>query len=289
MGIFDFIGNVLFILVGFLLQVFVEKFQNKQTIVNWISFVAASLGMLWLGLEIGTKGAFNLFDNQKGMEIFIPISNWDVNGETIGNSILGDDSYSGEFELSSVQADNTFTIPDKQLTYAWESPASYPELKRMPLRGIQSIISIQPIETKYSAERIFCHYTVRYAGASYMSIEQYVPFDQPVLMTWDFAGKIGPSDFGITGEDFISLENAIVILQKKGVSFTYYTRRLAELWQWQNLVANNYDPNSIEKITMTCNTSATKEYRGGNTGDRFTFKGKFTFGDIIVYPHEQSK
>ncbi len=289
MSLSDFVGGMFFTIVGVLFQVFIDKFKNAQKFINYVSMAALSIGMFWLGLEIGTMGSFESLNGRKSVGLSVPMSNWKVNGETIGSSILGDDSRSGEFELSSVQAENFFTIPEKQIIYSWDSPGAFPELNRVPLRGIQSVILISPLETKYEIERVFCHYTVRYAGVSYISIEQYIPFNQRTLMLWDFNGKISPSDIGMSGEDLISLESGATLLQKKGVSFTYYARRLSELWQWQSLVGNNYDPNTVEKITLTCNVSATQDYRGGNVGDRFTFRGKFNFGDVFVNPYDQKK
>ncbi|WKZ38710.1 MAG: hypothetical protein QY328_10625 [Anaerolineales bacterium] len=291
MSIFDFIGNLFFILLGTIFQLFVEKFKGKQKFVSWLSFVLISVGMFWLGLEIGTKGSFELVSDsgRKNVEISVPMTNWDVNGETIGNSILGNNSHHGEFELSSVQAENSYTRPEQQLIYSWDSLGAFIELNGMPLRGVQSVISIFPVETKYYAEKVFCHYTAKYDGRYYSSVEQYIPFRQPVIMIWDFTGSVDPSAFDITEEDRAYLENSIDLLHQKGSSFTYYTRRLRELWQWQELVANSYDPNTVEKLIVTCNTSATKEYRGGNTGDRFVFRGEFNFGDVIVYPYEQVK
>ena len=70
-------------------------------------------------------------------------------------------------------------------------------------------------------------------------------------------------------------------------SFTYYTKRNGELWQWQKLVYDNYEPDEVQQVSILCNVSAAEDYRGKDPGRQFTFKGTVMFGDVIVFPYEQ--
>ena len=70
-------------------------------------------------------------------------------------------------------------------------------------------------------------------------------------------------------------------------SFTYYTKRNGELWQWQKLAHDNYEPDKVQQISIFCNVSAAEDYRGKDPGRQFTFKGSVLLGDVIVYPYEQ--
>lgn len=223
------------------------------------------------------------------VQISVPISNIIVKGENIGNSSDIGNSHMGEFELVSKQAENTFTDVKNPLIYTWESPGILPELNRLPMRGIQSTITISPLSASDGQELVLCHYVLLYNSYQYTSVEQFIPYNQPTALLWDFTGRMDPTWFMKSEENKDYIKKANDIIRQEGIGFSEYSTKLRELWQWQYLVGKNYDPGSIKRIDVFCNVSATKEYRGRNAGDSFIFKGKFTFGDVVIYPNEKTK
>jgi hypothetical protein len=224
------------------------------------------------------------------LQISVPISKIIVKGENIGNSSDIGNSHMGEFELVSKQAENTFTDYKTPLIYTWESPGILPELNRLPMRGIQSTITISPMSASDEQELVLCHYVLPYNSYPYTSVEQFIPYNQPTALLWDFTGRMDPTWFMKSEENKDYVKKADDIIRQENIGFSEYSTKLRELWQWQYLVGTtDYDPGSIKRIDVFCNVSATKEYVGGKAGDIFTFKGKFTFGDVIVYPNEKPK
>jgi len=218
--------------------------------------------------------------------ISIPISNIQVDGKTIGNFYEEGNSHTGEFELASKQGEDGYTIPFDNLKFFWDSPGKYPELHSLPMRGVQVTIKVSPSESLYAQELIVCHYELLFNDHSYNSMEHFIPFNQPVTLVWDFAGRIFLSDYDFSQEDRLLIDDAADRVNSKS-SFTYYTKRNGELWQWQKLAYDVYEPDKVQQISILCNVSAAEDYRGKNPGKQFTFKGTVMFGDVIVYPYEQ--
>jgi hypothetical protein len=218
--------------------------------------------------------------------LLIPIANIQVNGKIIGDSYEEVNFHTGEFELTSKQGEDGYTAPIDNLEYFWDSPGRYPELHGLPMRGIQTTIKISPSESLFAQELIVCHYELLFDGHSYNGIEQDIPYDQSVTLVWDFSGRIFLPDFDFSEEERSLIDDAAGRVNSKS-SFTYYTKRNGELWQWQKLTHDSYEPDKVQKISIWCNVSAAEDYRGKNPGRQFTFKGSVMLGDIIVYPYEQ--
>jgi hypothetical protein len=218
--------------------------------------------------------------------ILIPISNIQVDGKIIGNSYQERNAYIGEFELTSKQGENGYTSPINNLEYFWDSPGRYSELHNLPMRGIQTTIKISPSESLYAQELMVCHYELLYDDHFYNSMEHFIPYNQPVTLVWDFAGRIFLSGYDFSQEDRSLIDDAADRINSKS-SFTYYTKRIGELWQWQKLAYDVYEPDKAQQISILCNVSAAEDYHGKDPGKQFTFKGTVMFGDVIVFPYEQ--
>lgn len=218
--------------------------------------------------------------------ISIPISNIRVDGKIVGDSYEQGNIRTGEFELTSEQGEDGYTSPINNLGYFWDSPGKYPELHNLPMRGIQVTIEVTPAESLYAQELLVCHYELLFDNHSYNSMEHFIPFNQPVTLVWDFAGRISLSGFEFSQEDNTLIGDAADRVNSKS-SFTYYARRNAEHWQWQKLAYDGYEPDKVQQISVFCNVSASEDYRGKDPGKQYTFKGTVTFGDVIVYPYEQ--
>jgi len=218
--------------------------------------------------------------------LLIPISNIQVDGKIIGDSYEQGNSRIGKFELTSKQGEDGYTSPIDNLQYFWDSPGKYPELHNLPMRGIQATIKVSPSESLYAQELIVCHYELLFNDHSYNGMEHFVPFNQPVTLVWDFAGRIFPSDYDFSQEDRSLIADASDRVNSKS-SFTYYTKRNGELWQWQKLAYDVYETDKIQEVSILCNVSAAEDYRDKDPGKQFTFKGTVMFGDVIVYPYEQ--
>lgn len=218
--------------------------------------------------------------------ILIPITSIQVDGKVIGDSYQRGSVHVGEFELTSEQSEAGYTTPIDNLGYFWNSPGSYPELHNLPMRGIQVTIKISPFESLYAQELVVCHYELLFDGHSYISMEHFIPFDQPVTLVWDFSGRIFLSNYDFTEEDRLLIDDAADRVNSKS-SFTYYARRNGENWQWQKLVYDGYEPDKVQQISVFCNVSASEDYRSKDPGKQFTFKGTVVFGDVIVFPYEQ--
>lgn len=218
--------------------------------------------------------------------ILIPISNIQVDGKIIGDSYEVGNSHTGEFELTSTQGEDGYTSPINNLEFYWDSPGRYPELHSLPMRGIQVTIKISPSESLYAQELIVCHYDLLFDEHSYNSMEHYIPFNQPVTLVWDFTGRIFLPGFDFSEDDRSLIDDAADRVNSKS-SFTYYTKRNGEQWQWQKLAYDNYEPDKVQQISISCNVSAAEDYRGKDPGGQFTFKGNVMFGDVIVFPYEQ--
>jgi hypothetical protein len=218
--------------------------------------------------------------------IIIPISNIHVDGKIIGDSYEKGYSRTGEFELTSKQSEAGYTSPVDKLVYFWDSPGILPELHNLPLRGMQVTIKISPSESLYAQELVVCHYELLFNGYSYNSMEHFVPFNQPVTLVWDFSGRISLSNYDFSQEETSQIANAADLVNSKS-PFTYYTKRTGELWQWQKLAYDIYEPDKVQQVSILCNVSAAEDYRGKDSGKQFTFKGTVVFGDVIVFPFEQ--
>lgn len=216
----------------------------------------------------------------------IPISTIQVDGKIIGNSYKEGNSHTGEFELTSEQSEDGYTIPINNLGYLWDSPGKYPELRNLPMRGIQTTIKVSPSESLYAQELFVCHYELLFNEHTYYSMEHFIPYNQPVTMVWDFAGRIFLSDYDFSQEDSALIDDAADRVNSE-LSFTYYTKRNGELWQWQKLAYDAYEPDKVQQISVFCDVSASEDYHGKDPGRQFTFKGSVTFGDIVVFPYEQ--
>jgi hypothetical protein len=203
--------------------------------------------------------------------ILIPISNIQVDGKIIGDSYEEGNSRTGEFELTSKQGEDGYTSPINNLEYFWDSPGRFPELHNLPMRGIQVTIKISSSESLYAQELIVCHYELVFNDHSYNSMEHFVPFNQPVTLVWDFAGRIFLSDYDFSQEDRSLIDDAADRVNSKS-SFTYYTKRNGELWQWQKLANDVYEPDKVQQVSILCNVSAAEDYRGKDPGKQFTFK-----------------
>lgn len=218
--------------------------------------------------------------------VSIPISNFQGNGKIIGDSYEKGNAHIGEFELTSEQNEYGYTSPGESLEFAWNSPGGYPDLHGLPMRGIQTTLKIAPSESLYAQEVIVCHYNLFFNGRSYYGMEHFIPFNQPVTLVWDFAGRVS-----FTGSDASEEERALIDDAADRVnsifSFTYYTKRNAELWQWQKLAYDSYESDKVQRVSVSCNVSASEDYRGKMPGRQFTFKGTVMFGDVIVFPYEQ--
>lgn len=220
----------------------------------------------------------------------VPFSKWKVEGNTSGGLSLPNidkNHHVGTYKLESSQDSQGWTSPDTKITYSWNTPGSFDELKESPIRGIQSRIKISPREARYNSEYIFCHYSLYYnynnpSDRIYTSTEQHIPFNQWVMLVWDFTGK----EWDLPSKNQAIWDNALEALNNDGPSFTYFYRRFGELWQNQKLVTNNYSPSSVKKLTLTCNVSSTRGLVGGDTGDKRSFEGTFYFGDVTVIPYE---
>lgn len=218
--------------------------------------------------------------------ILIPISNIQVDGQTISNSHEEGNSRAVEVELISEQSEDGYTRSISNLKFAWESPGRFSELNNLPLRGIQATIKISPSESLYTQELIVCHYELLFDGHSYNSMEHFIPFDQPVTIVWDFSGRIFLPGFDFSEAEKAQINDAVDRVNSKS-SFTYYTKRNGEQWQWQKLAYDAYEPDKIQQISISCNVSAAEDYNGKDPGGQFLFKGDVMFGDVIVYPYEQ--
>jgi hypothetical protein len=218
--------------------------------------------------------------------ILIPISDIQVDGKIIGDSYEEGNSRTGEFELISEQSENGYTSPIDNLVFFWDSPGRYPELHGLPMRGMQVTIKISPSESLYTQELVVCHYELLFDGHIYNSMEHFIPFNQPVTLVWDFAGRIFLSGYDFPQEERSLIDDATDRVNSKS-SFTYYTKRNGELWQWQKLAYDNYEPDKVQQVSILCDVSAAEDYHGKDLGRQFTFKGTVMFGDVIVYPYEQ--
>ena len=218
--------------------------------------------------------------------ISIPISNIQVDGKIIGNSYEEGNSHTGEFELTSEQGEDGYTHPKDHLVFYWDAPGTYPELHGIPMRGIQTTIKISPSESLYGQELIVCHYDLLFNEHFYNGMEHFIPFNQPVTLVWDFTGRVFLPEFDFSEADRLLIDDAADRVNSK-VSFTYYTKRNGELWQWQKLADDMYEPDTVQQISISCDVSASEDYHGKDPGKQFTFKGNVMFGDVIVYPYEQ--
>ena len=222
--------------------------------------------------------------------ISIPISNVKVDGKIIGDSFEVGNSRVGEFELTSTQKEGGWSSWDDYLLFFWDSPGNFPDLDQLPMRGIQTTISVSPNETRYAQELVYCFYSLRYNGHSYSSADQYIPFNQPVTLVWDFAGRLAYYDYGLSDEHQQILGDAMeILLTTEDMGFSDFYKRNGELWQYLKLVDNSYKPNTVERLSVLCSVSAGEEYRGAAPGKQFVFRGSVTFGDVIVFPYEMPK
>lgn len=220
-------------------------------------------------------------------QISIPISNIKVDGKTIGDAFEAENSRVGEYELLSVQDDNGDDTLKTQLVYFWDSPGAYSEFKGLPMRGIETTISIAPSESRYGQELIYCRYLLGYDSHAYFSPVQFIPMNQPINLVWDFTGHVDISSFSMSDEEQQIVYKALDILDSNGISFADYYQRNGEMWQWQKIAHDTYDPSKIEELSLICSVDATQSTRGKDPGKQFTFRGTVTFGDVIVFLYEQ--
>jgi hypothetical protein len=218
--------------------------------------------------------------------ILVPITNIQVDGKFIGDSYQAGNFRTGEFELTSKQGENGYTIPVDHLEFFWDSPGRYPELHNLPMRGIQATIKFTPSESLYTQELIMCHYNLLFDEHSYNGMEHYIPVDQPVTLVWDFAGRVFLTGFDFSDDETSMIDEAAERVNAKS-SFTYYAKRNGELWQWQKLAFDVYEPDKVQQVSISCNVSAAEDYRGKASGRQFIFKGTVMLGDVIVFPYEQ--
>jgi hypothetical protein len=218
--------------------------------------------------------------------ITIPISNIQVDGKIIGGSSKEENSHVGDFELTSEQSEDGYTHPIENLKYFWDSPGKYPDFHNLPMRGIQVTIKVSPSESLYDQELIVCHYELLFNDHAFNSMEHFIPFNQPVTLVWDFAGRIFLPGYGFSQEDILLIDDAADRVNSES-SFTYYTKRNGELWQWQKLAYDVYEPDKVQQVSILCNVSAAEDYRGKTPGKQFTFKGNVIFGDVVIFPYEQ--
>lgn len=282
----DYVFQIVLFLLGVLGGVAIPLLGKywQKVIAAVISIVLLFGAVFWIGYKLG-RGA----NNSNGIEI--PMANWTVNGSSVGEASSTNMENTGQFELTSTQAANSYSSPVEQLIYTWPSPGTFSRLNMMPMRGIESTIKISPRGASDEHKLVFCYYSLVYNSYPYTSVEQFIPFNQPTTIVWDFIGNVEPTDsfFNISNVDKLAITNGAnaLINENNSLSFTYYFRKLRDLWQYGEMVSNNYDPNQITNLQMVCNVSATRDYVGGSAGDKFVFDGTFTFGDVIVYPFEQ--
>ena len=274
-----------------------EKARDRQNAL-WIAVMGV------IGVAIGsiltaflTPLANNLFNKSAtatpsalgsigSSGLLIPISNMQVDGKIIGDAYDEANFRIGEYELVSEQGENGYTHPVDNLAYFWESPGNYPELHKLPMRGIQATIKISPSESLYAQELIACHYELVFDGHSYNGMEHFIPFNQPVTLVWDFTGRIFLPDYDFSQEETSLMDEAADRVNSES-SFTYYTKRNGELWQWQKLAYDAYESDKVQQVSILCNVSASEDYRGKAPGKQFAFKGNIMFGNVIVFPYEQ--
>lgn len=215
----------------------------------------------------------------------VPLSKWTADGVSVSSlsfPSIDNTHHVGVYELKSTQDDKGYTSPTVQLDYVWKNPGSLEVVNSSPIRGIQTRLKVLPNGSRFNSEYVFCHYSITYNNTVYTSTEQHIPFNQWVSLAWDFTGRA----WDLPAQNKSVWDNALTALNNDGPSYTYFFRRLGELWQYQDLVLNNYNSSSIEKISLTCNVSATRELTKGNSGDIFAFEGKFYFGDVFIIPYE---
>jgi len=280
----DSLFQIILFLIGIVCAIVIPKLKEKwqKNIATIISILLLLGAVFWAGYELGNQARYTT-------GIKVPIQDWTISGATNGTSTTTGDEKTGDFELSSLQTENSYTSPQKQLIYTWVSPGNSSFLNSEPMSGIEATIKISPNEAPDEHQLVFCYYSLVYNSYQYNSAAQFIPFNQPKTMVWDFVGIVEPTEFAISAENKLAITNGTNALSSETdlLSFTYYFRKLREVWQYGKMVTNSYDPNQIQNLQMICNVSATRDYVGGNSGDQFMFNGNFTFGDVIVYPFER--
>lgn len=286
-GLFEYLFKIMPVKDGFSLRDLLGSLL--KTLPGWIwQNKTNSVALVLIAILIGFLWGFNSSENETAIGFKVPISEWMVEADLVGNVITNSDEYIvGKYALTSTQDNNGYPIPNKTVTYNLEYPANLDRLGNAPMRGIISNIKVIPSHTTDYSEYVYCHYSVKYNEQVYTSTEQHVPYNQWTTLVWDFTGRIwdlpdAPDD---DSEYFEKVDN---IFTSGGLGFSYFFRRLDELWQTQHLAYGNYSAGSIQRLSVTCNVSASRELRGGNEGDTFTFEGKFSFGDAYLIPYIDS-
>jgi hypothetical protein len=277
---FQILMMLLGVYLGSLVSNLPKRWQKMLTAGVGISLVLG--GTYWMGYSQGDS-------TRRNGSINLPVESWLVKGTVAGGSASPESASAGAFELKSRQDADGYTSDYQRLDYTWPSPGALPALHGVPMRGIAATLTILPLQSEDEARLVGCHYTLAVGSGTYTSVNQFVPFRQPVTLVWDFVGRLNPTDFKLANNNQEALAEASAALDREtnSLGFTYFFRRLSELWQYQKLVLHNYDQNELKNLLLSCNVSATREYVGGEEGSEFAFRGKFLIDRILVWPYEK--
>jgi hypothetical protein len=239
--------------------------------------IAFGLGIQW------SSGAIS-GDSKSDNGVGIPASRWKFAGEIIDNDTKTTEDYiEAQILLKSTQGDNSFTSPVQKVSYKLFTPGLEDGINQLPLQGIKSTIFIQPLNSSFSGELIYCNYTMLYNAKPYMSNTYFVPFGKPTTLVWDFSGRPDIDYESLSEETNSALALAQQSIFQDTGGYVSLIRRYSESWNYQYLALHNYNPAAIENVVLTCGVSATREYRNGNSGDEFYFQGRITFSDAVLY------
>jgi len=244
--------------------------------------------LLIIGFAFGQIVQVNFWKSDAGIidnGVNIPADLWKFSGEIIDNEREVNREYTKtKAHLKSTQGENGYTSPVQKAIFTLFAPGAEDGIDQSPLQGIRSTIYIQPLNSSFADELIYCNYTLLYNGKSYTSSTYFVPVDKPTTLVWDFSSRADTNYDSLSDEIKTPLETAQKAVFQDDGGFVSLMRRHSESWNYQYLILKNYKPTTIENIALACGVSATKEFRHGNPGDAFDFQGYITLSGTILYP-----